>query len=196
MENENQKVNNGDRNEKQKKNFGRRERTPRLPREKSEFDSKVLDIARVTRVTKGGKRFSFRATVAIGDGKGKVGVGVAQGRDVAQSVQKATNQARKNLISVPIRKSTIPHQVQFKYSSAVVMLKPMPPGSGVKAGGPVRVIAKLAGIENITAKLIERTNNKINIARATLGALKSLKSEIRNPCLAGRQAKSETNSKS
>jgi small subunit ribosomal protein S5 len=92
-------------------------------------------------------------------------------------------------VEVPIEKTTIPHQVQFKYHSAVVMLKPMPPGSGVKAGGPVRVIAKLAGIENITAKLIERTNNKINIARATIGALKSLKSKIRNP-------KSETNPKS
>jgi small subunit ribosomal protein S5 len=150
-------------------------RTPRPFREKSDFDSRVLDIARVTRVTRGGKRFSFRATVAIGDGKGKVGVGVAQGHDVAQSVQKATNRARKDLINVPIRKSTIPHQVQFKYCSAVVMLKPMPPGSGVKAGGPVRVIARLAGIENITAKLIERTNNKINIARATIGALSRLK---------------------
>lgn len=180
MANDNQKTNNGSRSEKQGRNFGRREKTSRPPREKSEFDSKVLDITRVTRVTKGGKRFSFRATVAIGDGKGKVGVGVAQGRDVAQSIQKATNQARKNLIDVPIRKSTIPHRVQFKYSSAVVMLKPMPPGSGVKAGGPVRVIAKLAGIENITAKLIERTNNKINIARATIGALKSLKFKNQN----------------
>ncbi len=170
--NQNQKIGgNG-----QRGGFGRRERGPRPPKEKSEFDSRVLDIARVTRVTRGGKRFSFRATVAIGDGKGRVGMGIAQGRDVAQSVQKATNRARKDLVNVPIRKTSIPHRVQFKYGSAVVMLKPMPPGSGVKAGGPVRVIAKLAGIENITAKLIERTNNKINIARATLGALKSLKS--------------------
>ena len=169
--------------------FGGKDRPHRFPKEKSEFDSRVLDIARVTRVTRGGKRFSFRATVAIGDGKGRVGIGVAQGRDVAQSVQKSTNRARKNLVEVPIEKTTIPHQVQFKYHSAVVMLKPMPPGSGVKAGGPVRVITQLAGIENITAKLIERTNNKINIARATIGALKSLKSKIRNP-------KSETNPKS
>lgn len=149
---------------------------PRVPKEKSEFDSRVLGIARVTRVTRGGKRFSFRATIAIGNGKGRVGVGVAQGRDVAQAVQKSTNQARKNLVDVPIKKATIPHRIQFKYGSAVVMLKPMPPGSGVKAGGPVRVIAKLAGIENITAKLIERTGNKINIARATIGALAKLKS--------------------
>ncbi len=154
----------------------RRPRRPRFQREKSEFDSKVLDIARVTRVTKGGKRFSFRATIVLGDGKGRVGVGVAQGHDVAQSMQKATNQAKKNMITVPIKEATIPHEIQFKYGSAVVMLKPMPPGSGVKAGGPVRVVAKLAGIENITAKLIKRTSNKINIARATIGALNELKS--------------------
>lgn len=146
------------------------------PKEKSEYDSKVLDIARVTRVTRGGKRFSFRATVVIGDGKGKIGIGVAQGHDVAQSMQKATHQAKKHVIKVPIKKATIPHDTLFKYNSAVVMLKPAPVGSGVKAGGPVRVVAKLAGIENITAKLIERTGNKINIARATLGALKQLKS--------------------
>jgi small subunit ribosomal protein S5 len=152
-----------------------RGKTSKPSKERSEFDSEVLDIARVTRVTKGGKRFSFRATVAIGNGKGKVGVGVAQGRDVAQSVQKATNQARRNLIDVPIKKFTIPHEIQFKYHSAVVMLKPASPGSGVKAGGPVRAIVKLAGIENITTKLIERTNNKINIARATIGALSRLK---------------------
>ena len=153
----------------------RQQRDNRAPREKSEFDSKVLDIARVTRVTKGGKRFSFRTTIAVGDGKGRVGIGVAQGHDVAQSVQKATHQGKKNIIKVVIVNGTIPHEVYYKYNSAVVLMKPAKPGGGVKAGGPVRVIAKLAGIENITAKLIERTNNKINIARATIGALKMLK---------------------
>ena len=145
------------------------------PKEKSEFDSKILDIARVTRVTGGGKRFSFRTTIVIGDGRGRVGVGVAQGSDVAQSMQKATNQARRNLITVPITKTTIPHEIQAKYNSAVVLIKPARPGSGVKAGGAVRVVAKLVGIENITAKLIRRTTNKINIARATLKALSQLK---------------------
>jgi len=145
------------------------------PKEKSEFDSRMLDIARVTRVTKGGKRFSFRTTVVVGDGKGRVGVGVAQGHDVAQSMQKATNKAKKNVITVPIKKGTIPHAITYKYGSAVVLLKPARAGSGVKAGGPVRVVAKLAGIENITGKLIERTGNKINIARATIGALTKFK---------------------
>ena len=141
---------------------------------KSEYEQKVLDIARVTRVTKGGKRFSCRTTIAIGDGKGKIGLGMAKGKDVAQSIQKAFNKAKKNLIVVPLTGGgTIPHQVEAKYSSAEVILKPSK--SGVKAGGPVRVVVKLAGIVSLTGKLISRTNNKINIAKATIEALKKIK---------------------
>jgi len=160
---------------------GRGDRGFRPPREKSEYEQKVLDIARVTRVTKGGKRFSFRAAIAIGDGKSKVGFGIGKGRDVAQSMQKAFNQAKKNLITVVTINGTIPYQVESKYHSAVVLLKPAK--GGVKAGGPVRVVAKLAGIKALTGKLIERTNSKINIARATIEALRTLKvkSEARNP---------------
>ena len=148
---------------------------------KSEYDQKVLDIARVSRVTKGGKRFSFRATIVIGDGKGKVGVGMAKGKDVAQSVQKAFNQAKKNLVTVLIKDGTIPYQVEAKYNSAVVLLKPA--RGGVKAGGPVRVVAKLSGITKLTGKLLERTNNKVNIAMATIEALKKLrvKEKVFNP---------------
>ena len=140
---------------------------------KSEYEQKVLDIARVSRVTKGGKRFSFRATIVIGDGKSKVGVGMAKGKDVAQSVQKAFNQAKKNLVTVLIKDGTIPYQVEAKYNSAVVLLKPA--RGGVKAGGPVRVVAKLSGITRLTGKLLRRTNNKVNIAMATIEALKKLK---------------------
>jgi len=140
---------------------------------KSEYDQKVLDIARVSRVTKGGKRFSFRATIVIGDGKGKVGVGMAKGKDVAQSVQKAFNQAKKNLVTVLIKDGTIPYQVEAKYNSAVVLLKPA--RGGVKAGGPVRVVAKLSGITKLTGKLLRRTNNKVNIAMATISALQKLR---------------------
>ena len=140
---------------------------------KSEYDQKVLDIARVSRVTKGGKRFSFRATIVIGDGKGKVGVGLAKGKDVAQSVQKAFNQAKKNLVTVLIKDGTIPYQVEAKYNSAVVLLKPA--RGGVKAGGPVRVVAKLSGSTRLTGKLLRRTNNKVNIAMATIEALKKLR---------------------
>jgi small subunit ribosomal protein S5 len=96
---------------------------------KHEYDQKVLDIARVTRVTKGGKRFSFRATIVIGDGKSKVGVGMGKGRDVAQSVQKAFNDAKKNLLFVPIVNGTIPYQVEAKFNSAVVLLKPAKGGA-------------------------------------------------------------------
>ena len=140
---------------------------------KSEYDQKVLDIARVSRVTKGGKRFSFRATIVIGDGKGKVGVGMAKGKDVAQSVQKAFNQAKKNLVTILIKDGTIPYQVEAKHNSAVVLLKPA--RGGVKAGGPVRVVAKLSGITRLTGKLLRRTNNKVNIAMATIEALKKLR---------------------
>lgn len=152
----------------QGKNFKGRE-------SRSEYSHKVLDIARVARVTKGGKRFSFRATVVIGDEKGKIGMGIAQGKDVAQSVQKGINEAKKNLVPIKMEKFTIPHEVLNKYKSAVVLLKPAKEGNGVKAGGPVRVIAQLAGIKDLTGKLISRTNNKINIARATIEAFKKLK---------------------
>lgn len=154
---------------------GRRPGGPGFDR-KPEYEQKVLAIDRVSRVTKGGKRFSFRATIAIGDGKGKVGVGMAKGKDVAQSVQKAYNQAKKNMIVVPIKDGSIPYQVEAKYNSAVVLLKPA--RGGVKAGGPVRVVAKLSGITALTGKLLERTNNKVNIAMATLEALKKVR--VRN----------------
>ena len=142
---------------------------------KSEFDNKVLDIARVARVTKGGKRFSFRATVVIGDGKGRIGMGIAQGKDVAQSVQKSINLAKKNLFSIELKGNTIPYEILWKSKSAIVLLKPAKEGHGVKAGGPVRVIAQLLGIKDLTGKLLSRTNNKINIARATIEALRKLK---------------------
>lgn len=144
-------------------------------RQADEYDQKVLDIARVTRVTKGGKRFTFRTAIVIGDKRGKVGFGIGKGLDVAQSVEKAFRQAKKHLIKVTFKGSTIPHQVEAKVNSAVVFLKPASKGSGVKAGGAMRVIAKLAGIEDVSGKIISRTNNKINIARATIKALESLK---------------------
>jgi small subunit ribosomal protein S5 len=144
-------------------------------RNKSEFEQKVLDIARVTRVTKGGKRFSFRTTVVAGDQKSRVGMGIAKGLSVPQSIQKAFNKAKKNMVSVPIVNGTIPYEVKEKHNSAVVLLKPS--SGGVKAGGPVRVVAQLCGIKALTGKLLSRTNNKINIARATIQALSKLKAK-------------------
>ncbi|MDP3004363.1 MAG: 30S ribosomal protein S5 [Candidatus Azambacteria bacterium] len=144
-------------------------------REKSEFEQRVLDIRRVTRVVAGGKRFRFRATVILGDHKGRVGVGVDKGADTSEAIEKASRDARKNLILVPIKNNTIPHEVIGKFSSAVVLLKPAGEGKGIIAGGPVRVIADLAGIINITSKILGTTTNKLNNARAAIEALKKFK---------------------
>ena len=142
---------------------------------KSEFDSKLLDLARVTRVSAGGRRFRFRATMVIGDKKGRVGVGVAKGKDVAQAVEKATRLAKKNLIIVPIVNDTIPYEIIAKFGAAKVLLKPQRKGRGLVAGGTVRVVCTLAGIKNISSKILGRTGNKLNNARATIKALQELK---------------------
>ena len=142
---------------------------------KDEFDSKLLDLARVTRVTGGGKRMSFRAVVVVGDRKGKIGLGLDKGKDVAQSIDKATRKAKKNLISVVIKDNTIPHEVEAKFGPSLVLLKPQVKGRGLVAGGVVRVICDLAGIKDISSKIISRSKNKLNNARATIAALKKLK---------------------
>jgi len=142
---------------------------------KDEFDSKLLDLARVMRMTSGGRRFRFRAGVVVGNKKGKIGFGVAKGADVAQAVEKATRVAKKNIVLVPTVNETIPHQVEAKFGAAEVILKPQAKGRGLVAGGTVRVICSLAGIRNISSKKIGRTSNKINNAKATISALKKLK---------------------
>ena len=146
-------------------------------REKSEFDQKVLDVARVTRVVAGGRRFSFRATVAVGNKKGKIGVGVGKGLDVSQAVEKAVADAKKQMIVVFLKEGTIPHEVSAKFSSARIFLKPAPIGRGLVAGGAVRQICDLAGISDISAKILSKSINKLNNARATLEALKKLKTK-------------------
>lgn len=144
-------------------------------KKKEEFESKLLDLARVTRVTAGGRRLRFRAAMVIGDKKGRVGFGIAKGKDVAQAVEKATRKAKKNLITVPIEGETIPHPVEAKFGAARIMLKPQRKGRGLVAGGTIRVICTLAGIKNISSKIIGRTGSKINNAKATIKALKELK---------------------
>ncbi|MBD3310907.1 MAG: 30S ribosomal protein S5 [Candidatus Magasanikbacteria bacterium] len=145
----------------------------RRKREKPEFDQQIVDLARVTRVTKGGKQLSFRACVVIGDHKGRVGYGVDKGKDVQIAVEKAVNKAKKNMIRVPIVNDSIPHRVDGKYSAAKVMLKPAPRGSGVIAGSSVRVVLELAGVPNASAKILGKTNNKINNIKATFVCLES-----------------------
>ena len=143
-----------------------------------EFREKVLDLRRVTRVTAGGKRFRFRATVIIGDEKGRVGAGIGKGLDVAQTIAKAKTDAKKNIIRVPLVGRTIPHEVEAKFSAARVRLKPAKAGHGLIAGGAVRTVLSLAGIKDITAKCLGRTPNKLTNAFATVEALRKLKLKV------------------
>lgn len=147
---------------------------------KDEFEQKVLDIARVARVVAGGRRFSFRALVAIGDRHGRVGIGLAKGKDVSQAIEKANNQAKKQLISVVINKGTICHDTEADYGAAKVLLKSASKGTGLVAGSVVRVICNLVGISDMVGKILSRSTNKINNARATIVALKKLKSQTQN----------------
>lgn len=154
-----------------------RERGPRRgePREKSEYDQKVLDLRRTARVVAGGRRFSFRATVIVGNRMGKVGMGLGKGPDVASAVDKAVFQAKKSIIVIPLTdKKTIFREVMAKYKAAKIILKPAREGRGLIAGGPIRVIADLGGIKNLTAKILGRTVNKVNNARAVFQALGKL----------------------
>jgi len=144
-------------------------------KEKSEYDQKLLDVARVTRVVAGGRRFRFRTVVVVGNRKGRVGVGTAKGQDVTSAVEKAANQARKKIISISLKGGTIPYEIQSKFGATKVLLKPASVGRGIVAGGAVRTICELAGIENITSKILSRSKNKLNIAKATLKALEKLK---------------------
>ena len=145
--------------------------------EQTEYDQKLLDVARVVRVVAGGRRFRFRAVVVIGDRKGKVGVGVNKGQDVSLAIEKAVSNAKKNLIKIVLKDGAIPHTTEAKFGSAKVLLKPGIKGRGIVAGGAIRVICDLAGIENISGKIIGKTKNKLNNARATIEALKKLKTK-------------------
>ena len=142
---------------------------------KEEFDSRLLDLARVTRVTAGGKRLRFRAVMAVGNKNGEVGIGVDKGKDVAQAIEKATRVAKKNLITVAITEDTISHRVEAKFGSSRVLLKPQRKGRGLIAGSVIRTVCDLAGIKNISAKILSRSKNKLNNAQATILALKKLK---------------------
>lgn len=148
-------------------------------RQKDEFQTKLLDLARVTRVTGGGKRLRFRAVVIAGDKKGKIGIGIDKGRDVSQAVEKATRRAKKNLVSVVIMEGTIPHEVMAKSGPAIILLRPQRKGRGLVAGGAVRTICDLAGIKNISSKILSGSKNKLNNARATIEALKKLKASAK-----------------
>lgn len=139
-----------------------------------EFEQKTIEVARVTRVTGGGKRMRFRALVVIGDKKGRVGIGVRKGGDVSEAMNKAVNTAKKNMITVPLVNDTIPHEIKLKFKSATVFLKPAKPGTGVIAGGAIRQVLDMVGVKNVLSKMIG-SSNKINNVMATYMALSKMK---------------------
>lgn len=153
---------------------GRRDdrRTPRIE-EPKQFEEVVINIDRVARVVKGGRRFRFKALVVVGDRKNKVGVGVSKGADVQTAVAKATDVAKKNMITIPVINETLPHDAEVKLSGARVLIKPAAPGTGIIAGGVVRQVIGVTGIRNMLSKSLGSTN-KVNIAYATIEALKTL----------------------
>jgi small subunit ribosomal protein S5 len=146
-------------------------------REKPEFDQNMIDLARVTRVVKGGRRFSFRAAVVIGNRKGKVGFGVAKGTDVSVAIGKAVVEAKKKMINIKRTNTTIAFEVKEKFGAARVMIRPAQEGRGVVAGGAMRAVIELAGIKDVVAKS-RGTANKLNVAKATMKALETLSQEM------------------
>lgn len=138
-----------------------------------EFEEVVINIDRVARVVKGGRRFRFKALVVVGNRKDKVGVGVSKGADVQTAIAKATDVAKKHLITIPLVNETIPHEAEVKVSGAHVLIKPAAPGTGIIAGGVVRAVVSVTGIRNLLSKSLGSTN-KVNIAYATVDALTSL----------------------
>jgi len=158
----------------QEKNRDQRN-NPRI-KEEREYEQQLVDLARVTRVVKGGKRLSFRACIVLGNFKGEVGVGVAKGADVSIAIEKAVRKANKNLVKVLIVNETIPHWVLEKYGAAKVLIRPAEKGHGLVAGGVVRTVLSLAGLKNATAKIMG-SKNKINNVQATIKALESLSSQ-------------------
>ena len=146
----------------------------RYNREESEFKEKLVAVNRVTKVVKGGRNFRFSALIVIGDGKGRVGCGMGKAAEIPEAIRKGVEDAKKNLITVPIVGTTIPHEVIGKFGTGSVVLKPAPEGSGVIAGGPARAVIETTGIRDIVTKSYG-TNNPINVVKATLEGLSRLK---------------------
>jgi small subunit ribosomal protein S5 len=164
--------NRGERGDR-RKNERRPSRRPERARQ--EFDSKIISVRRVTRVVAGGRRFSFSIAVIIGDKKGRVGVGIGKAGDTPIAIDKATRAAKREMITIKLnKKSSINHPVSAKYSSARVSIMPAP-GKGVIAGSATRVVLELAGVKEVSSKIFSRSKNKLNIARATIKALETLK---------------------
>lgn len=143
-------------------------------RGENEFEEKVIQVNRVSKKTKGGNRINFSVLSIVGDKKGRVGAGLGKAPDVVSAIKKGMARAKKNLITVPMKDTTITHEVRVKRGAAKILLKPAPAGTGIIAGGPVRAVVSVAGIQDVVAKIMG-TNNKISNVYATLEALKKLK---------------------
>jgi len=158
----------------------------REPRPK-QFDEEIINIGRVTKVTKGGRHFRFSATVAVGDRKGQVGIGTGKANEVPDAIKKAVQAATKNVVRVSlVDERTVPHEAMGVRGASKVMLKPAAQGTGVKAGGPVRAVLELAGVKDILSKSLG-SNTKINMAYATLEALKSQRTAEEVAALRGKK---------
>lgn len=142
-------------------------------REPKEFVEKLVKLNRTAKVVKGGRRFSFSALTVVGDQKGKVGYGFGKANDVAEAIRKSIDKAKKNMIVVPIKNGTIPHEIQAEYKSSVVLLKPACSGTGLIAGGPVRAVLEVAGATDVLSKSLG-SSSQVNVVRATFEAIKSL----------------------
>lgn len=141
------------------------------------MDERVLHIRRVSKKTTGGNSVTFSALIAVGDGKGKVGIGMGRGREVPPAINKGISQARRSMVTIPIFNESLPHEIKFKYKSARILLKPAPPGTGLKVGGVVRVILDIAGVNNASGKIMG-TRNQVTNAYAVIEALKQMKERV------------------
>lgn len=139
-----------------------------------ELTEKIIQINRVSKKVRGGNKIGFSALVAVGNKEGKVGIGLGKAPDVRSAIQKAVRQAKKNMFKIPLKGTTIPHPVKIKRGASKILLQPAPPGAGLIAGGPVRVVAELAGIEDMSAKILG-TTNKLSNTYTTITALKKLR---------------------
>ncbi len=152
-------------------------RNQKRVKSESDLKEKLVNLNRVAKVTKGGRTFSFAAVVVVGDGAGTVGHGLGKARDVSESIQKAVDDAKKNLVKVPVYKGTIPHSQKGKYGAGKVLIKPASEGTGVIAGGAMRAVLEMAGVQNVLAKS-QGSSNPHNVVKATVDALSKLRSPM------------------